>query len=57
MRGTRLAPSGWGELWASETEGQLLSIPLVAGEMDSHWPTEPLTQENRHGRQASSALR
>lgn len=47
MRGTRLAPSGWGELWASETEGQLLSIPLVAGEMDSHWPTEPLTQEKK----------
>ena len=38
---------GWGELWASETEGQLLSIPLVAGEMDSHWPKEPLSQEKK----------
>jgi uncharacterized protein len=47
MRGTRLAPSGWGELWASETEGQLLSIPLVAGEVDTHWPTEPLIQEKK----------
>jgi uncharacterized protein len=47
MRGTRLAPIGWGELWASETDGQLLSIPLVAGEMDTRWPEEPLTQEKK----------
>jgi uncharacterized protein len=47
IRGTRLAGQGWGELWASETEGQLLSIPLVAGEMGSQWPEEPLTQEKK----------
>jgi uncharacterized protein len=47
MQGTRLAPRGWGELWASETEGQLLSIPLVAGEMGPQWPEEPLTQEKK----------
>ncbi len=45
LRGTRLAPFGWEELWDSEDEGQLLSIPLVAGEMDPEWPREPLTQE------------
>ena len=45
LLGTRLAPFGWDELWNSETEGQLLSIPLVAGEMDPEWPKEPLTQE------------
>ena len=47
LRGTRLAPFGLDELWNSENEGQLLSIPLVAGEMDSEWPQEPLTQEKR----------
>jgi uncharacterized protein len=47
MRGTRFAPSGWGDLWASETEGQLLSIPLVAGEVDSHWPKDLLTTEKK----------
>ena len=45
LQGTRLAPYGWEELWNSETEGQLLSIPLVAGEMDPAWPPEPLTKE------------
>jgi yecA family protein len=45
MRGTRLASSGWDDLWASETEGQVISIPLVAGEVDPDWPKEPLTPE------------
>jgi uncharacterized protein len=29
LRGTRLAPAGWDELWASETEGQLLRSRLL----------------------------
>ena len=45
FQGTRLAPSGWSELWQSETEGQLITIPIVAGEMDPAWPAEPLTEE------------
>jgi uncharacterized protein len=45
LRGTRLAPEGWGDLWDSEGEGQLLSIPLVAGELDPTWPTESVTKE------------
>ena len=45
LQGTRLAPSGWSELWKSETEGQLFAIPLVAGEVDPAWPVEPLTEE------------
>jgi uncharacterized protein len=47
LKGTRLAPAGWDELWNSGTEGQLLSIPLVAGEVDPEWPKEPLTLEKR----------
>jgi len=47
LKGTRLASAGWDELWNSDTEGQLLSIPLVAGEVDSEWPTESLTPEKR----------
>jgi uncharacterized protein len=45
MRGTRLAGQGWRELWASETEGQVMTIPIVAGEVDPSWPKEPLTAE------------
>jgi uncharacterized protein len=45
LKGTRLAPEGWSDLWDSESEGQMLSIPLVAGELDPTWPTEPLTNE------------
>ncbi len=45
LQGTRLAPAGWSDLWNSETEGQLLSIPQVAGELDPAWPQEPLTEE------------
>jgi hypothetical protein len=40
LKGTRLAPEGWSDLWDSEGDGQLLSIPLVAGELDPTWPTE-----------------
>jgi uncharacterized protein len=45
MKGTRLAPEGWSDLWDGEGDGQLMSIPLVAGELDPTWPKEPLTQE------------
>lgn len=45
MRGVRLAPTGWNELLTDENEGLLVSIPLVAGEMDPGWPKEPLTRE------------
>jgi uncharacterized protein len=45
LKGTRLAPEGWSDLWDSEGDGQLLSIPLIAGELDPTWPTEPLTKE------------
>jgi len=31
LRGTRLAPEGWQELWNKEDEGHLIAIPLVAG--------------------------
>jgi uncharacterized protein len=45
MRGVRLAPAGWNELLTDENEGLLVSIPLVAGEVDPEWPKEPLTEE------------
>jgi uncharacterized protein len=45
MRGTRLAPTGWGELWQEENEGQVMMIPIVAGEVDPEWPEKPLTRE------------
>jgi uncharacterized protein len=45
MRGTRLAPTGWDELWQEENEGHVMMIPIVAGEVDSAWPKEPLTKE------------
>lgn len=45
MRGTRLAPAGWNRLFSDEKEGHPVSIAVVAGEVDPHWPEEPLTQE------------
>ena len=45
MAGTRLARDGWKELFVSEKEGQLFMIPLVAGEVDAHWPKEPVTPQ------------
>src|SRR5450631_579085 len=45
MAGTRLARDGWKELFASEKEGQLLVIPLMAGEVDANWPKEPVTPQ------------
>jgi uncharacterized protein len=47
MRGTRMAPEGWVASFTDEDEGQLITIPLVAGEVDPGWPSEPLTPEQR----------
>jgi uncharacterized protein len=47
MRGVALRKSSWTELFTSDNEGQLLSIPLVAGEVDPQWPAEPLSDEKR----------
>jgi uncharacterized protein len=45
MRGVELARSGWNELFGSNEEGQLITIPLVAGEIDPEWPREAITAE------------
>lgn len=45
LRGTRLAPEGWSRIFHDEGEGSLLTIPIVAGEVDPKWPKEPLTPE------------
>jgi len=45
MRGTRLAPEGWSRIFNDESEGLLLTVPIVTGEVDPKWPKEPLTRE------------
>lgn len=45
LKGTRLAPEGWTALFTDENEGQVVTIPLVAGAVDAGWPSEPLTPE------------
>lgn len=45
MRGVALRHRGWMELFTDENEGQLLAIPLVAGEIDPGFPSEPVTAE------------
>ncbi len=45
MRGVQLGGSGWNELFESNDEGHLITIPLVAGEIDPDWPREPITTE------------
>lgn len=45
MRGTRLAPGGWTELFTDDNEGQIVTIPLVAGDVDPDWPNEPMSSE------------
>ena len=47
MRGVRLAPTGWNDLLTNEDEGLLVTIPLVAGEVDPSWPRESLTKEKQ----------
>jgi uncharacterized protein len=46
MRGVRLSGSaGWAELFTAESEGSLLVIPIVAGEVDPAWPPRRLSTE------------
>jgi uncharacterized protein len=47
MRGVALRRQGWAPMFTDENEGQLLAIPLVAGEMDEAWPEAKLTDEQR----------
>jgi uncharacterized protein len=45
MRGVRMSTSaGWTQLFTDERDGSLLTIPIVAGEVDAAWPTEPLSE-------------
>ncbi len=45
MSGVDLAPDGWDALFDDESEGDLFVIPLVAGDVDPEWPTEPVTPD------------
>ena len=45
MRGVRMRHDGWLPLITNENEGQLITIPLVAGEVDADFPHEPVTAE------------
>ena len=45
MQGTRLSPAGWNWIFTDGREGLILTIPVVAGEVDPEWPKEPLTPE------------
>jgi uncharacterized protein len=45
MRGVDFARLGWNELFQSDDEGQLITIPVVAGEVDPEWPHAPMTAE------------
>jgi uncharacterized protein len=38
---------GWTPVFKDEQEGQLLTIALVAGEVEPSWPETPLTDELR----------
>jgi uncharacterized protein len=45
MRGVAMRHASWRELFTNQNEGQLLTIPLVAGEIDPDFPPEPLPTE------------
>lgn len=45
MRGVALRRRAWVSMFQDQNEGQLLAIPLVAGEMGAEWPEAPLTDE------------
>lgn len=45
MRGTRLAPEGRSRIFSDDSEGLVLTVPIVAGEVDPEWPKEPMTSE------------
>ena len=45
MRGVALRRRSWTPMFTDENEGQLMTIALVAGEVDPAWPAEPLPAE------------
>ena len=45
MRGVAMRKAGWLELFTDENEGQLATIPIVAGEVDPEFPPTPLSEE------------
>lgn len=45
MRGVALRRRGWAPMFTDESEGQLMTIALVAGEVDPAFPSEPLPAE------------
>jgi uncharacterized protein len=45
MRGVALRRRSWTPMFTDEREGQLMTIALVAGEVDPAWPAEPLPAE------------
>jgi len=47
MRGVNLRRHSWTEIFEREDEGQMLTIPIVADEVDPKWPAEPLREEVR----------
>jgi uncharacterized protein len=47
MRGMAMRKRGWTPMFTDEQEGALLTIALVAGEVEPSWPETPLTDELR----------
>jgi uncharacterized protein len=47
MRGVAMRRRGWTPMFTDEQEGHLLTIALVAGEVEPGWPETPLTEELR----------
>jgi uncharacterized protein len=47
MREARLRWDDWKEMLTDDREGQLLTISLVAGEIDPDWPHDTLAEEKR----------
>ena len=45
MKGVALRRRNWAPMFTDESEGQLMTIALVAGEVDPAWPAEPLPAE------------
>jgi uncharacterized protein len=45
MRAVAMRRRGWKSMFTDEQEGQLLTIALVAGEVEPSWPETPLTDE------------
>jgi uncharacterized protein len=47
MQGVAMRRRGWTAMFTDEQEGQLMTIALVAGEVEPSWPETPLTDELR----------